>query len=108
MTAFHPDYKMTGPPCTTTAELERAFAAGKEAGLRYVYPGNLPGLVGDLENTDCPTCGAALVRRRGFTVIDNRMKGSACSECGTAIPGVWEEHAPKHSDGLGVPRALRI
>lgn len=108
VTAFHPDYKMTGPPSTTALDLERAYHAGKEAGLRYVYPGNLPGLVGDRENTNCPTCGATLIRRRGFNVIDNRMKGNACCECGTTIPGVWEEHAPKHSDGLGVPRALRI
>ena len=108
VTAFHPDYKMTDPPRTTTAELERAYAAGKEAGLRYVYPGNLPGLVGDRENTNCPTCGATLIRRHGFTVIDNRMKGNACCECGGVIPGVWEERAPRHSDGPGIPRALRI
>lgn len=108
VTAFHPDYKMTGPPSTTALDLERAYDAGKEAGLHYIYPGNLPGLVGDRENTNCPTCGAALIRRRGFTVIDNRMKGSACCECGTAIPGVWEGHAPKHSDGSGIPRAIRI
>jgi pyruvate formate lyase activating enzyme len=108
VTAFHPDYKMTDPPRTTTAELERAYAAGKEAGLRYIYPGNLPGLVGDRENTNCPTCGATLILRRGFTVIDNRMKGNTCCECGCVIPGVWEERAPKHSDGPGVPRALRI
>ena len=108
VTAFHPDYKMIGPPRTTTVELDRAYGAGKEAGLRYIYPGNLPGLVGDRENTNCPTCGATLIRRRGFNVIDNRMKGNACCECGTTIPGVWEARAPKRSDGPGVPRALHF
>jgi pyruvate formate lyase activating enzyme len=108
VTAFHPDYKMTEPPRTTIHELERAYAAGKEAGLHYVYPGNLPGLVGDRENTCCPTCGAALIRRHGFTVVENRMNGSACRECGTAIPGVWERHAPKRSVGSGIPRAVRL
>ncbi|MCC6793752.1 MAG: AmmeMemoRadiSam system radical SAM enzyme [Candidatus Hydrogenedentes bacterium] len=108
VTAFHPDYKMTAPPRTSTTELDRAYAAGKEAGLRFVYPGNLPGLVGDRKNTNCAACGATLIRRRGFTVIENRMTGNACYECGTVVPGVWEKRAPTHSNGTGLPRAIRI
>ncbi|NUM52871.1 MAG: AmmeMemoRadiSam system radical SAM enzyme [Candidatus Hydrogenedentes bacterium] len=108
VTAFHPDYKMTEPPRTTLDDLDRAYSAGKEAGLRYVYPGNLPGLVGNRENTDCPKCGATLIRRHGFTVIENRMNGAACCECGFIVPGVWEQDAPRRSVGSGLPRALRI
>jgi pyruvate formate lyase activating enzyme len=108
VTAFHPDYKMTDPPRTSTRELDRAYEAGKEAGLHFVYPGNLPGMVGDRENTYCPTCGALLIRRYGFYVEENRMRGGACPECETKPPGVWERNAPKHSTGTGMPRALRI
>ena len=108
VTAFHPDYKMVEPARTGVHELERAYHAGKAAGLRYVYPGNLPGLVGDRENTYCPTCGAALIRRHGFYVLENRMRGNDCCECGTTIPGVWEQHAPVRSTGTGMPRAVRI
>jgi len=108
VTAFHPDYKMTEPPRTTIHELERAYNAGKEAGLHFVYPGNLPGLVGDRENTDCPSCGELLIRRRGFLILENRMKGSACAACGTTVPGVWEERAPRMSVGDGFPKSVRI
>ncbi|MFA6239330.1 MAG: AmmeMemoRadiSam system radical SAM enzyme [Candidatus Hydrogenedentales bacterium] len=108
VTAFHPDYKMTEPPRTTIHELERAYDAGKEAGLHFVYPGNLPGLVGDRESTYCPSCHTLLIRRRGFLVLENRMKGNGCAKCGAAIPGVWEEHAPKQSAGDGYPRAVRL
>jgi pyruvate formate lyase activating enzyme len=51
VTAFHKDYKMTDPENTSPETLIRAAEIGKKAGLRYVYAGNLPGQVGDLENT---------------------------------------------------------
>src|SRR5213594_3836097 len=56
VTAFHKDYKMTDPENTSPATLLRAAAIGRRAGLRHVYAGNLPGHVGDLENTRCPDC----------------------------------------------------
>ncbi len=93
VTAFHPDYKMQAPGRTTARELDRAYAAGKEAGLRFVYPGNLPGGVGDRENTYCPGCGALCIARRGFTVLENRLgEGGTCPECADVLPGVW--HGP--------------
>lgn len=106
VTAFHPDYKMTEPPRTGIGSLDRAYDAGKEAGLRYVYPGNLPGGVGDRENTYCPSCDRLLIERRGFYVIRNLMRGGTCPKCDAAIAGVWEEHAPKSSTGSGVPMAV--
>jgi pyruvate formate lyase activating enzyme len=90
VTAFHRDYKMTGPENTTPETLLRAAAAGRNAGLRYVYAGNLPGRVGDLENTRCATCGALLIERFGFRILRNRIApGGACPECRTPIPGFW-------------------
>ena len=91
VTAFHPEYKMTGPRATTAADLERAYQAGKAAGLRFVYAGNRPGGVGDRENTYCPSCNALLIARYGFYVRENRMRGNQCPDCGAPIPGIWEE-----------------
>jgi pyruvate formate lyase activating enzyme len=108
VTAFHPDYKMSEPRRTATDDLDRAYHAGKEAGLHFMYPGNLPGAVGDRENTYCPTCDALLVRRHGFYVLENNMAANSCPECGTLVPGVWEARAPRKSTGDGFPRAVRL
>src|SRR6516225_5042274 len=61
VTAFHADYKMTDPENTTPDVLVQAAEIGRAAGLRYVYAGNLPGRVGDFEDTHCASCGAVLV-----------------------------------------------
>ena len=90
VTAFHPDYKMTGQASTPAHVLKVAAAIGRAAGLRYVYAGNLPGGVGELENTNCPNCGALLVERSGFDVLRNRLTADgACPQCRNAIPGFW-------------------
>jgi pyruvate formate lyase activating enzyme len=99
---------MTEPPRTTTKDLDIAYQVGKEAGLHFIYPGNLPGHVGDRENTFCPNCDATLIRRQGFYVVENRMVAGNCPDCGNPIPGVWEEKAPRSSNGNGYPRALRV
>ena len=39
--------------------LERAYKIGKEAGLRYIYVGNVPG--SKYENTFCYNCGEELI-----------------------------------------------
>ena len=90
VTAFHPDYKMRDPAPTLAATLLRAAAVGREAGLRYIYPGNLPGGVGDHENTRCPGCETTLVRRFGFRVDACRLgPDGACPDCGAAVSGIW-------------------
>jgi pyruvate formate lyase activating enzyme len=90
VTAFYPTYKMTGPGATTARMLERAASIGRAAGLRYVYAGNLPGSVGELENTNCPNCRTLLVERSGFEVFQNRLTADgACPDCQSAIPGFW-------------------
>jgi pyruvate formate lyase activating enzyme len=61
VTAFHQDYIMTDPENTSAQTLIRAVEIGKRAGLRHVYAGNLPGMVGDWENTRCPNCRELLI-----------------------------------------------
>jgi pyruvate formate lyase activating enzyme len=90
VTAFHKDYKMTGPDNTSIETLIRTVEIGYGAGLKFVYAGNLPGRVGDYENTFCPGCKVALVERFGFHVLKNRIKDGHCPECGAEIPGRWE------------------
>jgi pyruvate formate lyase activating enzyme len=108
MTAFHPDYKMTDPPRTPVETLVRAYDIGRAAGLHFCYPGNLPGLVGDREHTYCPICNALLIRRFGFYVKENRMRGGRCPKCNTAIPGVWEDNPPRRSTGTGIPLPVML
>jgi pyruvate formate lyase activating enzyme len=90
VTAFHKDYRMTDPANTTPEMLMTAAAIGQRNGLRYVYAGNLPGRVGDLEHTRCHNCHALLVEREGYFVVQYRLTPTgACPECATVIPGRW-------------------
>ena len=91
VTAFHQDYKMTGSDNTSVETLMRAAEIGYEAGLNFVYAGNLPGRVGLYENTFCPGCKAMVVERYGFRILKNRISGGACPDCGCKIPGCWGE-----------------
>ncbi len=91
VTAFHKDYKMTDPENTSPQTLLRAAEIGKKAGLRYVYAGNMPGRVGDLENTRCPNCQELLVERYGYLITGYYLtKDGSCPSCGTSIPGRWD------------------
>jgi len=91
VTAFHPDYKRRRASPTSAGTLQRAADLGVEAGLRYVYAGNLPGRVGSLEDTPCPHCSTRLIKRQGFSVLENRITSEGkCPQCGTQIPGVWK------------------
>ncbi|MCJ7518715.1 MAG: AmmeMemoRadiSam system radical SAM enzyme [Anaerolineaceae bacterium] len=90
VTAFYPTYKHLGAERTSAEILQRAADIGQEAGLRFVYAGNLPGRVGPLENTFCPKCSQPLVRRSGYFVRENRItKEGTCPNCGEKIAGVW-------------------
>ncbi len=82
---FFPAYKMTDLPPTPMSKLEEALRIGKDAGLRYVYLGN----VARGEDTFCPGCGAALIRRSGYRIIQNRITGGGCCpDCGAAVAGI--------------------
>ena len=90
VTAFHRDYKMTDPPNTTAEMLLAAADIGRANGLRHVYAGNLPGAVGDLEDTRCSACDELLVARYGYHVRDYRITADGCCPaCRAAVPGRW-------------------
>ncbi len=103
VTAFHQDYKMTAPPSTQAKQLVRAAELGREEGLRFVYAGNVPGRVGDLENTRCPNCQELLIRRYGYLVQEYRLTAAGqCPKCSTPIPGVWPNAPTEVRTGSGM------
>jgi len=82
---FHPDYKMMDLPRTPVEVLERHHKVGKEAGLNYVYIGNVPGH--PAENTYCSGCGGTLVRRYGYRILEYNLDDrSRCTSCGYRSP----------------------
>ena len=92
VTAFHKDYKMVDPDNTPPQTLLRAAQIGKRAGLRYVYAGNLPGGVGNLENTYCLACGDLLIERYGYRIRAYRLtREGRCPACSAVVPGRWAE-----------------
>ncbi len=109
VTAFHPDYKMTDPPPTPPRTLQQAAEIGQEAGLNYVYAGNLPGRVGSLENTYCPKCSTLLVERRGYVLLDYKITArGTCPQCGAPVPGMWTDNPESvQVGGFGFPRRVR-
>jgi len=84
---FHPTYHLTNIPSTPVATIRRARDLGYDAGLQYVYTGNIHG--DDGENTFCHSCKALLINRTGFFVSENRIKNNRCANCGKEIPGRW-------------------
>ncbi|MBF0320877.1 MAG: AmmeMemoRadiSam system radical SAM enzyme [Nitrospirae bacterium] len=88
VTRFHPMYKMPDRPATPSDTMKRAYGIGIEAGLKYVYEGNVPGSKG--ENTYCPSCKELLIKRYGFSIETNILKDGKCPKCATTIEGVWQ------------------
>ncbi len=84
---FHPTYRLTNVPPTPPEIIHRAKDIGYEAGLKYVYSGNIPGDKG--EKTYCHECGELLIDRFGFNVRKNRLVSGRCPDCQANIPGVW-------------------
>ena len=81
---FHPDYKMLDIPMTPVKTLEKHYAVAKEAGINYVYLGNVPGH--KYENTYCPECGELLIKRFIFDIIEYRITDEGkCPKCGAKI-----------------------
>ncbi len=90
VTAFHKNYKMRGPDNTPVDTLIRAVEIGYEAGLKFVYAGNLPGRVSKYENTYCPDCNEELITRIGYHITQNKITNGRCFKCHSNIPGRWE------------------
>ncbi|MHC4482659.1 MAG: AmmeMemoRadiSam system radical SAM enzyme [Planctomycetota bacterium] len=82
---FHPQYKYLDSVATPVSSLERAEQIGKEAGLHYVYLGNVPG--SKSESTFCYNCGRLLIERVGYRIVANDTENSCCPDCGTSIAG---------------------
>lgn len=91
VTAFHSDYNMETTPNTPVRTILRAAEIGYEAGLNFVYAGNIPGAVRNCENTYCPSCHELLIERRGFSVRKNTLLDGHCPKCKTAIAGFWKK-----------------
>lgn len=83
---FHPTYRLTDRPPTPVATLRQARDIGRQAGLLYVYTGNVPGDEG--ENTYCAQCGAVVLQRHGFSTKVKGIRNGACTACGARIHGV--------------------
>jgi len=88
-TLFHPTYRVKNLPRTPVRTLERCREIALDAGVHYVYAGNVPTHPG--ENTYCHHCGNELIRRVHFRVASNNIKDGKCPKCGTTIPGVWSQ-----------------
>ena len=81
---FHPDYRLNDIPSTEIRTLEKAYEVAKEAGLNYVYLGNVPGH--RYENTYCPNCNELLIKRFGFDILRwNITRDMRCPNCGRQI-----------------------
>ena len=84
---FYPLYKLKNLPPTPVSTLEDARAVALDAGLEYVYIGNIPGHIG--ANTFCSRCGRMIIQRAGYMVVEINMNGDRCKYCGKPIPGIW-------------------
>ncbi len=86
LSAFHPAHRMLDRPPTPPATLRRAHALAREAGLRFVYTGNVRDPEG--EATPCPGCGSTVIRRDGYRLLDWNLDAEGrCGWCGTLLPG---------------------
>ena len=91
LSAFHPMYKMLDVPRTPASTLRRAYKIGQEAGLKYLYVGNIDDE--DYESTYCPECSKKVIDRRGHIgqfVTNNLNENGSCPHCGYMLEGVWK------------------
>ncbi|MCX8110272.1 MAG: AmmeMemoRadiSam system radical SAM enzyme [Syntrophorhabdaceae bacterium] len=86
VSAFYPTYKCLDAKRTPPKTLKRAREIGMEAGLRYVYMGNIPGSEG--EHTYCYNCKKTIIKRFGYTILEYNLKDGACVFCNTKIDGI--------------------
>ncbi|MCX7785000.1 MAG: AmmeMemoRadiSam system radical SAM enzyme [candidate division WOR-3 bacterium] len=87
-TRFFPQYKLQNLPPTPISSLERAVKIAQSTGLKYVYIGNVPGHKYD--NTYCPTCAKLLLKRQGYSIVENNIINNKCKFCGTKIYGLFK------------------
>jgi len=85
---FFPYYKAMDLPVTPVEEMIKAYEIGKSAGLEYIYLGNID--TDKYEHTYCPSCGEVLIKRKIFTLVENKIKGNKCPKCSYEIKGLFE------------------
>ncbi|MBI5218303.1 MAG: AmmeMemoRadiSam system radical SAM enzyme [Bacteroidia bacterium] len=85
---FVPLYKLTHLPVTPVSTLEKARKIAMDAGIKYIYIGNVPGH--EAENTFCPKCKKMIIERKGFYILNNHIKDNKCEYCSEKISGVWK------------------
>ncbi len=86
VSAFHPSYQMLDRGRTPARTLNTARSIGMDAGLSYVYVGNIPSIEG--RNTYCRGCGAMLLDRSDYAAEKAELSGNACAVCNKILPGV--------------------
>ena len=84
---FFPSYKLTELPPTPIKTIIEARDIALNAGIKYVYLGNVPQVDG--ENTYFPSCKKLIVDRKGYDVIDTHIINGKCEYCGYIIAGVF-------------------
>lgn len=84
---FYPIYKLAHLTATPYQTLEKVYEIAKECGLKYVYIGNV--YDNPYEDTKCPKCDKIVVDRKGFEILDNKIRNGKCIYCGTKIAGIW-------------------
>lgn len=85
---FHPTYKLAQLPSTPVNVLKKAREIALEAGIKYVYIGNVPG--SGAQDTVCPNCKKTAIERKGYMILQNNIMNNSCKSCNEKIPGVWE------------------
>jgi len=86
LSRFQPQYRLQHLPPTPVDTMYQAYDIAKNAGLHFVYVGNVPN--NPFQDTVCPKCGNAVIKRRGYAILRNELENGSCP-CGEKIPGVW-------------------
>jgi pyruvate formate lyase activating enzyme len=84
---FYPLYKLEQLPPTPVDLLTKAAGIAAEAGLKYVYIGNVPG--NETADTKCPSCNKVVVKRQGYRILSNNITNGKCQSCGKKVDGIW-------------------
>jgi pyruvate formate lyase activating enzyme len=84
---FYPNFEFESSSATPVSTIEKAYEIAEQAGLKYVYQGNVPG--SKAESTFCPDCGEILIERLGYNILRNKMLGGNCPECCLEILGIF-------------------
>ncbi len=82
---FFPQFEFVDHEATQINTIKKAEKIGKDAGLNYVYAGNIP----EEAKTVCPKCSEILINRDGYKIKKNVLNYGRCPNCESEIPGIW-------------------